>query len=466
MLKRYHRVVNGAFRVIDAMTIGIAWLLAYWLRFTWPVIAVTKGFPSFESYAALLPLVMILWSVIFSAFRVYESKRMLRRTDEIHLLLKAHGMALILFVFLTYIFSEYRYSRAVILFFAGVGGILLIAFRLLLRNSLRSLRRRGFNLRQLLIVGEGDLVEAVLGRLDKFPELGLRVQGIVVSPNFKPSTLGGKPVLGRYRELSSILSKYSVDQILIALPRKDYQELDTVLGFLKDETLEVRIMPDVHEYVALGCEVEDFEGYPVVNINSSPLQGWSTALKRVTDITLSGLALLILSPLFLLLACLVRLGSKGPIFFAQERMGLDGKTFQMFKFRSMKVDAEAESGAVWAKEKDPRRTWLGSFLRSTSLDELPQLWNVLRGDMALVGPRPERPVFVRQFRKDIPSYMLRHKVKAGITGWAQIHGWRGNTSLNKRIEFDLYYIRNWSYVLDWKILFMTLWKGFINKNAY
>jgi exopolysaccharide biosynthesis polyprenyl glycosylphosphotransferase len=205
---------------------------------------------------------------------------------------------------------------------------------------------------------------------------------------------------------------------------------------------------------------------PVVRLNDSPLIGWYAAGKRLIDIVVATTALVVLSPLLLLLAVIVKVTSPGPVLYAQERMGLDGRTFRMLKFRSMRVDAEAQSGAVWAQKEDNRRTVLGTLLRKTSLDELPQLWNVLLGEMSLVGPRPERPVFVHQFRKEIPHYMLRHKVKAGITGWAQVNGWRGNTSLRRRIECDLYYIQNWSYALDLKILTLTLWKGFVNKNAY
>jgi Undecaprenyl-phosphate glucose phosphotransferase len=218
--------------------------------------------------------------------------------------------------------------------------------------------------------------------------------------------------------------------------------------------------------VTLGCEIEDFDGLPVVNLNDSPLDGWGSVAKRATDMVVSGFALIVLSPVLVFIALAVRLTSRGPIFFKQERMGMDGRTFPMLKFRSMKVDAEEKTGAVWARPNDDRRTPIGTLLRATSLDELPQLWNILRGDMSLVGPRPERPVFVSQFRREIPHYMLRHKVKAGLTGWAQVNGWRGDTSLSKRIECDLFYIRNWSYFFDLKIILLTFWRGFVNKNAY
>ncbi len=466
MLKRYHHIVGGAFRVIDACVIGMTWIISYWLRFKLPLIEVTKGFPPFRTYAALTPLVMILWAMVFSWVRVYPSGRMLRRTDEAHLIVRAHLTSLLLFIAMTYLFSEYKYSRAVIIYFGVLGGVLLVSFRLFLRNTLRAIRKRGFNLRHLVVVGEGSAVETLILRIEKFPELGLRIAGIVVHESSTAQSVAGKSVLGKFSELSEILIKTKADRIVIALPRQQYAELDRVLASVKDETIDVQLIPDVHEYVALGCEIEDFDGLPIVNLNDSPLDGWGALAKRITDVLVSTITLIVLSPALLLIALAVKLTSRGPVLYGQERMGLDGRTFKMIKFRSMRQDAEESSGAVWAKAGDDRRTTIGTFLRATSLDELPQFWNVLVGDMSLVGPRPERPVFVSRFRTEIPHYMLRHKVKSGITGWAQVNGWRGNTSLDRRIECDLYYIRNWSYGLDWKIMVLTLWKGFINKNAY
>lgn len=466
MLKRYHHIVGGVFRTVDACVIAAAWLGSFWIRFFLPIIEVTKGFPEFDKYAALSPLIVILWMSVFSYMRVYQSHRMLRRTDEAHLILRAHLIAMLLFIALTYLFSEYRYSRGVILYFGTLGAIFLVAFRLILRNSLRNLRKKGYNLRHVIAIGEGEALETLLHRIEKFPELGLRALGIITHEKSAVTTIRNKPVLGHFQELKELVQKHHPDQLLIALPRHQSADLDRILNLLRDETIDIQLIPDIHEYVTLGCQIEDFEGLPIVNMNDSPLSGWGAVAKRITDILVSGIALLALSPLLFLIALAVKFGSKGPTLFKQERMGLDGNTFSMLKFRSMRLDAEGTTGAVWASPNDERRTAIGTFLRRTSLDELPQLWNVLRGDMSLVGPRPERPIFVRQFRRDIPNYMLRHKVKAGITGWAQIHGWRGNTSLSRRIECDLYYIRNWSYVMDLKIITLTLWKGFINKNAY
>ena len=466
MLKRYHRIVGGIFRTVDACVIGMAWIASYWLRFHLPLVEVTKGFPPFAQYAALMPLVVVLWMMVFSVLRVYQSGRMLRRTHEVHLLLKAHGTALLFFIALTYLVSEYKYSRGVMVYFGFLGAFFLVAFRLVLRNALRAFRRKGYNLRYVLAVGEGVALETLMARIEKFPELGLRVVGVVTHDSSSKDCVAGKPVLGHFVDLAAIVGRTRTDQVLIALPKNQYGEMDRILKMLHDETVDIQLVPDVHEYVTLGCAVEDFEGFPIVNLNDSPLEGWGGVAKRFTDFVFSLILLVILLPFFLLIALLIKMNSRGGVIYWQERMGLDGRNFKMLKFRSMRVDAEFSSGAVWAKQGDERRTAIGTFLRMTSLDELPQLWNVLKGDMSLVGPRPERPVFVHRFRQEIPHYMLRHKVKAGMTGWAQVNGWRGDTALDRRIEFDLYYIRNWSYLLDCKILAMTLWKGFVNKNAY
>ena len=470
MLKRYHHTFGHLFRLSDATVIVGAWLVSYWVRFYLPppiqALAVTRGFPEFATYAALCPLVAVLWMTVFSLMRVYESKRLLAPAPELQEVLKAHGVALLLFVMITFMFKEYRYSRLVLIYFGLIGGGAMVMFRLWLRTLLRELRARGYNLRHAVAVGEGAALKSLIGRLEAFPELGLRVRGVVTQEGPESTEIYGKPYLGDFQSLVDVIRRTRVDEVLIALPPSLGNELDRLLELLKDETIDIRVVPDIHRFVTLGCEIEDFDGMPVVRINDSPVMGWGAFAKRSTDALLSAAALVILSPLLLLIAALVKLTSPGPILYAQERMGLDGRSFKMFKFRSMGVDAEKTSGAVWCRENDTRRTKFGSFLRKTSLDELPQLWNVLRGDMALVGPRPERPVFVNKFRTEIPHYMLRHKVKAGITGWAQVNGWRGNTSLDRRIEHDLFYIKNWSYGLDVKILTMTLWRGFIDRNAY
>jgi Undecaprenyl-phosphate glucose phosphotransferase len=466
MLKHYQHTVEGMFRVVDAAIISGAWLASYFVRFFVPNFAVTKGLPPLETYAALTPLVAVLWIVTFTELRVYESQRALARSRQLVRLWKAHGIALLLFIAITYAFDDYRYSRLVMAYFALIGAVGLAAFRIATTHVLRWLRARGFVARRLLAVGEGPVLNSLVARLDSQPELGIQVVGVVTHDSSQLSTTCGRPVLGHFREICEIVRSTGVDEVVIALPPAQSHEMDRLLELVKNETVDVCVVPDIHRFVSIGCEVESFAGFPVLHLNDSPLFGWAGVAKRATDVVLSGLALTVLSPLLLVIGTLVKLTSRGPVLYAQERMGLDGQTFRMLKFRSMKVDAESNTGAVWARASDDRRTVIGALLRRTSLDELPQFWNVLRGDMSLVGPRPERPVFVQKFRREVPFYNVRHKVKAGITGWAQVNGWRGDTALDRRVECDLFYIRNWSYMLDLKILLLTCWKGFINKNAY
>ena len=272
-------------------------------------------------------------------------------------------------------------------------------------------------------------------------------------------------MLGPLNRVGELIAEEKIDQVYIALPLEAHKKTLRILQSVGRECVEIRLVPDVLQYAALKATLEDLDGTPVINLSQVPLQGWSSLGKRVMDIGVASTAMLVLLPAFPIVALALWMEDHGPLFYRQERMGLDGRPFMMIKFRSMRVNAEASTGPVWAIKDDPRRTNVGTFLRHWSLDELPQLWNVLRGDMSIIGPRPERPAFVREFKHKIPQYMLRHRVKSGITGWAQVHGWRGNTSIRKRIQYDLYYIENWSLKLDLKILWMTFRHG-LRYNAY
>jgi Undecaprenyl-phosphate glucose phosphotransferase len=466
MLRRYQLTIGATARVLDAAIIAGIWLASFGLRFYAPVIEVTKGFPAFSSYAAVTPLVVVLWTLAFSAQAAYRPQNLLSGPGETIALLKSHCLGLICFIALTYVFIEYRYSRGVLLYFGVLGFGGLVAGRTLLRAVFRLLRRTGIRTRRVLLVGDGSSVDLLVEKLHQHLELGLEIRGMLVSDRSAVTCLARIPVLGTFEDVVDVVRNARIDKVLIALSRQQWTALDPILDKIQDEIVDIQIVTDLHEYVTIGCEVEDFDGIPMVSLNESPLLGIRALTKRMTDMALSALALIVLSPLLCLIAAAVKVTSPGPVLYRQDRMGLDGLTFPMFKFRSMRVDAESETGAVWARKGDDRRTPIGAFLRATSLDELPQFWNVLVGDMSLVGPRPERPIFVNQFRGSVLHYMLRHKVKAGITGWAQVNGWRGDTSLDERIRCDLHYIRNWSYYLDVKILFLTVLKGFINRNAY
>jgi Undecaprenyl-phosphate glucose phosphotransferase len=328
------------------------------------------------------------------------------------------------------------------------------------------LRSRGYNQTFSLIVGCGRGARRLASTLHRVSWLGFKNVGFVEETHGPMSA--DLDVLGGFEQLPELIRKYQIWHVFIALPFNRYEDIRRVFSILSQTVVEVRLVPDLPALAGAGLSLTTtyVDGLAVVGLRESPHFGLNVVVKRAMDMVLSLIALVILSPLMALIAVLVKLTSPGPIFYRQERCGLNGKSFSMLKFRSLRQDAEKETGAVWAKKNDDRRTALGAFLRKTSLDELPQLWNVLMGDMSLVGPRPERPVFITQFTRTIPNYMSRHCVKAGITGWAQVHGWRGNTSLRKRIEYDLYYITHWTPWLDMRILWMTIFKGIVHKNAY
>jgi Undecaprenyl-phosphate glucose phosphotransferase len=461
VLKRYYQVFGSLLIVTDTLGLVAAWLLAFYLRFYTQIVPVTKGIPPFSRYVSLTVPVVLLWLAVFTYFHLYRTNRINRRTAELAGVLKAHAVATALFLLLTWVVTEYRFSRVVIGYFAVLSGVYLLSSRLVLRNSLRKFMRNDAHQRDLVLVGAGPSALAMVDRVRRMPELGVRVRGFFTKTGAADPSLPA-PVLGTYADVAGVVA----DEIVIALPREDAAAQETILKSLGDTVTKVHLIPDIYDYIVLGCTVDDFDQLPVVALNETPIDPLGAFWKRLMDMAGAGVALLLFSPLYLLLAIAVKLTSRGPIFYGQVRMSVDGTTFKMWKFRSMKVDAEASTGAVWAKKDDDRRTPIGTFLRSTSLDEIPQFWNVFVGEMSLVGPRPERPEFVHQFRGRIPLYMLRHKVKAGITGWAQVNGWRGDTSLEKRIECDLFYIRHWSLGLDFKILLLTVLKGFVNKNAY
>jgi Undecaprenyl-phosphate glucose phosphotransferase len=365
---------------------------------------------------------------------------------------------------MAFAFHGYDYSRLAIGLFWGFSIVTVSFSRAVFREALRVARRRGYNLRHAVVVGGGDLAAHLLRMLRRRPDAGLKVLGVLSDKRDVPG--GDAHWLGAPEDIRAVLDRLSVDSVFIALSHADYGRLETVLNEIGDDPVAIHFVPDVISLASLRGGMEEFEGIPFIHLRESPLYGWNRVLKRVCDVVLGSVALVLAAPVMVLIALALRALQGAPVLYRQERMGLDGQRFHMLKFRTMRPDAEAASGPVWTQPDDPRRTRLGAWLRRWSLDELPQLINVLRGEMSLVGPRPERPTFVEAFRKNVPGYMLRHKVKAGITGWAQVNGWRGDTSVAKRIEYDLHYIERWSLFFDFKILVLTIWLGFRNRNAY
>jgi len=364
-------------------------------------------------------------------------------------------------------FARGELPRTVVLLFAVLATAGLWSTRIVLRLYLRALRRQGRNLRHVMVVGTGDPAIKLIAKLEHHPDFGIAIRGLVAADAARVgATVAGHPVLGTIRDLSELVETTGTDFVYVALARSEWQAEEEALVQLENSTVAVRLVPDLGRAYTLNAAVEDMDGLPVVLVTETPEQGWNAVLKRAFDLMFASLGLTVLSPLLAAIAIWVRLDSPGPVLYAQERVGVNGRRFRMYKFRTMRVDAEAEGAPGWTTADDPRRTGAGETLRRLSLDELPQLWNVLLGHMSLVGPRPERPVYVDRFRASIPRYMLRHHVKAGMTGWAQVNGLRGDTPLERRIEYDLYYIEHWSLAFDLRIIALTFVRVFRDASAY
>ncbi|MCS6976839.1 MAG: undecaprenyl-phosphate glucose phosphotransferase [Gemmatales bacterium] len=463
-MKRSSQPLILWFMLWDLVLTGTAWVLAYVVRFHAGWIPILHEQPDFALCLADLPLVLILAAAAYHFTGMYTVHRLRRFREELISVLKGTTL-LVLLIVATVFWRHHPYeSRIVMALFYGLTLGFVLTARRLSWTAIRFLRQLGYNQTPALIVGTGRVARRIAKALGNASWTGVYPLGFVEDqPNRWASDLN---ILGRTEDLPQLIEKHRVGHVFIALPLNRYHEARRVFDILSQTLVDVRLVVDAPNMAALSLTTTQIDGVTVLGLRESPHYGLNVVVKRAMDIVLSLLALIILSPVMIVIAILIKLTSPGPIFYRQERCSLNGKRFQMLKFRSMRVDAEAQSGPVWCQENDPRRTPLGAFLRRTSLDELPQLINVLKGDMSLVGPRPERPVFIQQFKKTIPNYMIRHCVKAGITGWAQIHGWRGNTSLRKRIEYDLYYITHWNPWLDLRILFMTAIKGWTDKHAY
>jgi Undecaprenyl-phosphate glucose phosphotransferase len=477
MVRRYNRLLVSLYVVSDALLAIWAFILAYGIRFWSGLIPVTKGYPDIDLYFDVLPFIAILTPLAFHLQGVYRLRRGRSRVDDFFavligsILAVVFGAASTLYVGAYYVSEAakaqgaYQVSQIVWILFLGLNVTFTYSSREAVRELLERRWRAGIGLKRILIAGAGDLGRMVADRILRHRELGYQVVGFI-DDRAGGDHIGyrGLPLLGTLAEVADIAQRERVDHLYVALPLEDHAKLLDLMEVTSREFIDVKVVPDLLQFIAIRARLEDLDGLPIINVNDVPLQGFNAWVKRALDAALSAAAMVVLAIPFAILAALVKWTSPGPIFYRQERMGLDGKAFTVYKFRSMYQGAEDTSGPIWARDDDPRATPLGRFLRRFDLDELPQFWNVLKGDMSIVGPRPERPFFVEQFKHRIPQYMLRHKVKAGITGWAQVNGWRGNTSLEKRIEYDLYYIENWSVTLDLKIMWLTLVRGLFQRG--
>ena len=476
---RHNRLLVAFHLGADAVLGICAFIVAYAIRFHTGLVPITKGLPPLSQYLNVVPFIAVLVPLGFHLQGLYRLRRGRSRVDDFFavfvgsILTVVFGIVTTLYV-QTYLATDaakdagtFEVSQLVWALFLALNVVLAFASRELVREVLERRWRAGIGLKRILIAGSGELGRLVADKILEHRELGYQIVGFV-DDRAGGDHLGyrGLPLLGPLAEAADITSREAVDHLYVALPPDQHLNMIRLLESTSREMVDVKVVPDLLQVIALRARLEDLDGVPIINVNDIPLQGVNALIKRALDVVISTLALLVLAAPLALLAALVKVTSRGPVFYRQERMGLDGKSFTIIKFRSMHDQAERQTGPVWAVEDDPRVTLFGRFLRRSNLDELPQLWNVLRGDMSIVGPRPERPHFVAQFKHKVPQYMLRHKVKAGLTGWAQVNGWRGNTPLDKRIEYDLYYIENWSVRLDLKIMWLTLLRGFFHKHAY
>lgn len=455
--------------VIDAITICVAYLLSWVLKFI--ILADPRGL-SFLQYCLVLVPIVPLYLTLYLAFNLYTSKRLQGRRLEGSNIIKANTIGLLLVMgtfFLLRSYNDYAdyYSKTMLFYFYVINIGLETGVRNLIRIGLRKMRKSGFNLRHIIFVGYSSAAEAFIDRIRKNPQWGYKVKGILDDNKEIGYTYKGVPVLGTTEELEEMLAANRLDEIALTLGLQEYYKLKRLVAACEKSGVHTKFVPDYNDIIPTRPYTEDLMGLPVVNIRHVPLTNtFNMISKRVMDIVGSVIAIIIFSPVMLVTAILVKTTSKGPLIYKQERVGLHNQNFKMYKFRSMEVQSARSEKKAWTVRNDPRVTVVGRFIRKTSIDELPQLFNILKGDMSLVGPRPERPFFVEKFREEIPRYMVKHQVRPGLTGWAQVNGYRGDTSIKKRIEYDLYYIENWTLGLDIKILFLTLFKGFVNKNAY
>ena len=472
MIKNNQQHFNRLHVVFDAIVVVLSYSFAWWLKFASGIVDREIGVLSFEFYMKALILIVPLYLFLYYAFNLYTPKRVQGRRLELSNIIMANTVGILIvfagfFLVLSYSEDAKNFSRSMFVYFYVINIVFEEIERLFIRAFLRSIRRRGYNQKHILLVGYSKAAEQYIDRIKQNPQWGYDVQGILDDNIARGTIYKGVKVIGSIGNLEYILPQNKLDEIAITLGLEEYYKLSKIVAECEKSGVHTKFIPDYGNIIPTRPYTEDLLGLPVINIRYVPLSNTFNALiKRLTDIIGAVVCIIVFSPLMLASAILVKTTSQGPLIFKQERVGLHNKPFKMYKFRTMYVQTEEEEKKGWTQKNDPRVTRVGAILRKTSLDEFPQLFNVLKGDMSLVGPRPERPQYVEKFREEIPRYMIKHQVRPGMTGWAQVNGYRGDTSIQKRIECDLYYIENWTLGLDFKILFLTVFKGFINKNAY
>jgi exopolysaccharide biosynthesis polyprenyl glycosylphosphotransferase len=451
--------------IIDALMMALAFIFSFYLRL-WTEHLTPADLGYIGSYLGVMLIQILTLVTVFFFSRLYHRQRGLSHVDEFYAVFVAVSVGTIMSVaFNSFIIRNGPdYSRRMIVFSWAFTIMLVTTGRLLYSRLRWAVQSRGIGVARVLIVGTGETGQMILHAIQRSPGLGYEVVGMVGKDSLGDE-YAGVPVLGNTEELPSVIDTHSIETVIIALPEATSGEILPIISDCHRAKVATRVYPNVFQLITSDLSIGHLGGLPLLTVRDSVLRGWRLTLKRAVDIVGSGVGLVLLSPIMLLVALLIKLDSRGGVFYTQERMGLDSKPFQMIKFRSMDEGAEDETGPVWATKEDPRRTRSGAFIRRYSIDELPQFINVFMGDMSLVGPRPERPVFVQQFKEIIPRYVERHQEKAGLTGWAQVNGLRGDTSIVERTKYDLYYIENWSILFDFKIILRTFFTFFRDKAA-
>jgi len=465
MIKQNQKLINKALFLMDALVIIASFLFTWYIRFYSGIMDIEGGILKFKAYLIPVLIMVPVYILIYNFRRLYNGDRVVFISKEIINVIVANIYGIILFTGVLFLTKQIDYSRSVLVIFFVVCTIFTIIERVVIRLVMRGARKNGRNVKYTIFVGFSDGTKKFYKLINENKHWGYKVLGIFEDIEIK---YGDLQYLGKLGDLDNYLSENrDVDEIIITLEMKDYDKLKDIIAACEKLGVRAQIIPTYYKYLPAKPYVEEIGGIPLINMRYIPLDNiLNKAIKRGIDIIGSSIAIIIFSPIMIIAAILVKTTSKGPLIFKQERIGLNRNPFVMYKFRSMREQDPEEEKENWTVKNDPRKTKIGNFIRKTSIDELPQIFNVLLGDMSLIGPRPERPFYVEKFKDEIPKYMVKHQVRPGITGWAQVNGWRGDTSIQKRIECDIYYIENWSLTLDIKIVFLTVFKGFVNTNAY
>ncbi|MCR5031245.1 MAG: undecaprenyl-phosphate glucose phosphotransferase [Lachnospiraceae bacterium] len=470
MIKNNQKYFNQLHVLIDGCIVALSYVLAYQIRFFSGLFyAELAGKLPMATYMFNLLVIVPLYLILFYYNELYTPKRGTGRLGEIWRIFRANVIGMLVLLSMFYLLNNQfiHISRLMLAIFSVLNVILMTLARTIIRNILQRMRKNGHNLKHILLVGYSRAAEQYIDRVMANPEWGYQIHAILDDVVPRGAEYRGIKVVGAIDNLEYILPENKMDEIIITLPLSQYEDLQKIVSMCEKSGVHTKFVPDYSSVISSHPYMEDLQGLPVVNIRNVPLSdSYNRVFKRLMDILGSLFGIILTSPIMLIAALGVKLTSKGPVIFKQTRIGFHNKPFEMYKFRSMVVQTDEEEASKWTTKEDPRVTRIGRFLRKTSLDELPQLFNILKGDMSMVGPRPERPQFVEKFKEEIPRYMVKHQVRPGLTGWAQINGFRGDTSIFKRVEYDIYYIENWTLGFDIKIIFLTFFKGFINKNAY